>query len=314
MQRAGFRRGARVSRAMAPDGRFATARPSLEEAAFAAHRALGRRVAERQGGVPTFFDNFLDALLRRLAASASLHGWDPRRPATPGSEHAQRAAELVWLEAFLRRQGQGRLVSYRMRRAEDRAGPSSEIAGRALIMSQGTTACLTWQGRPLFKTAYDFALLPMLLSELRPRTVLEIGSGTGASARWLADMMRASDLDGIVHSVDIKPVAESHPGVQFRAGDCASPETLFDLDLLRQAPHPWLVIEDAHVNVHDVLVRMSAFLLPGDYLIVEDSGGKREDLDRFMASRDDQYRVDTQYTDFFGRNATCAENAIFVRV
>ncbi len=314
MQCAGFRRDVRVSRAMAPDGRFVTPRPNLQEAALAAHRALGRRVAERQGGVPTFFDNFLDALLRRLVASGPLHGWDPRRPAPPGSEHAQRVAELVWLEAFLRRQGQGRFVSYRTRRAEDRAGPASEIAGRALIMSQGTTACLTWQGRPLFKTAYDFALVPMLLAELRPRTVLEIGSGTGASARWMADMMRASDLDGVVHSVDVNPVAETYPRVQFRAGDCRVPETLFDIELLRQAPHPWLVSEDAHVNVHDVLARMSDFLVPGDYLIVEDSAGKRDDLDRFMTTRDDQYRVDTQYTDFFGRNATCAENAIFVRV
>jgi cephalosporin hydroxylase len=299
---------------MAPDGRFVTPRPSLEEAAAAAHRALARRVAEHQGGVPTFFDNFLDGLLRRLVASAALHGWDPRGRAVPGSEHAQRVAELAWLEAFLERQEQGRFVPYSLRRAQDRVGAASEITGRALIMSQGTTACLTWQGEPLFKTAYDFALLPMLLSELRPATVLEIGSGTGASARWIADMMRAGGVEGYVHSVDIKPVAASYSRVQFRTGDCRSPETLFDLDVLRGAPHPWLVIEDAHVNVHDVLVRMDAFLTSGDYLIVEDSVGKRDELDRFMAPRDDRFRVDTRYTDFFGRNVTCAENAILARV
>ena len=42
-------------------------------------------------------------------------------------------------------------------------------------MSQGTAACLTWKGAPLFKSVFDFAILPMLLWELKPATVFEIG-------------------------------------------------------------------------------------------------------------------------------------------
>jgi cephalosporin hydroxylase len=287
---------------------------NLSEAARAASIAMQARVSRQQGGVPTFFDNFLDQLLRRLAATQEMHGWDPHRPVPPGSEAAQRVTELRWLDGFLSSLERGRFVPYAERRQDERAGRASDIGGRELIMSQGTTACMTWKGGPLFKTAFDFALLPMLLWELRPATVLEIGSGTGASARWLADMMRALGVDGKVYSVDIKPVVEPYPWVHFLAGDCRSPATLFDPDLLRHAPHPWLAIEDAHVNVHDVLVHLGGFLGAGDYLIVEDSGVKREDLDRFLAPRADGYRVDTRYTDFFGRNATCAANSIFVKL
>jgi cephalosporin hydroxylase len=183
-----------------------------------------------------------------------------------------------------------------------------------MLMSQGTTACLEWKGKPLFKTAFDYAMLPMLLGELKPATVFEIGSGAGASARWMADTLRGLGQAGRIYSVDIKAVTESYDGVQFLVGDCRSPATLFDHDLLRSAARPWLVLEDAHVNVHDVLAHMDGFLAPGDYLFVEDSRIKTQDLVRFLASRQQHYQVDTRYTDFFGRNATCAANSIFKRV
>jgi cephalosporin hydroxylase len=88
---------------------------------------------------------------------------------------------------------------------------------------------------------------------------------------------------------------------------------LFDSDLLRSAPHPFLVIEDAHINVHDVLMHIDGFLTKGDYLYVEDSRDKSGDLEKFSNARANRYKVDTRYTDFFGRNATCAANSIFVR-
>ncbi len=287
---------------------------TLKEAAIAAHTALQARIRGPQRGVQTFFDNFLDGLLRRLAATEADHGWDLDRPPPARGPDATHVAELRWLDGFLANQRHGRFVPYGVRRQSSRAGRGSDIGPRELIMSQGTTACLTWKGSPLFKTAFDFALLNMLLWELKPASVLEIGSGTGASARWIADLLRGLQLHGQVHSVDIQPVAGDYPGVHFLGGDCRVPETLFGADLLRQAPHPWLVIEDAHVNVHDVLAHVSGFLVAGDYLIVEDSSAKRDDLDRFLKSRESDYRVDTRYTDFFGRNATCAENSIFVRV
>ena len=47
------------------------------------------------------------------------------------------------------------------------------------------------------------------------------------------------------------------------------------------------------------------------------SGGFRDksgDLAKFSNARANRYKVDTRYIDFFGRNATCAANSIFVRV
>jgi cephalosporin hydroxylase len=153
----------------------------------------------------------------------------------------------------------------------------------------------------------------MLLWELRPRSVIELGSGTGSSAVWLADLMETFDIDGRVLSLDLKPPKMRHDRVRFLAGDCTRIEVALPAEVLSPLPRPWLVIEDAHVNVSGVLAHFHGWLQAGDYLIVEDSLSKRQEIGRFVDDFPDLYEVDTRYTDFFGRNVTCAVDSIFVR-
>jgi hypothetical protein len=224
--------------------------------------------------------------------------------------------DFLRLRLFLDRWRQGRFVSYGEReRSCVHYFPNygTEFGSDVLLTCQGAPRFLQWRGLPLMKTVFDFAIYPQLLAELRPRTIFEIGSGSGASALWLADHAALLNLACHVHSVDLVPVKESHPGVTFYAGDCSHPELLFDAALLVAAPHPWLVVEDAHYNVAAVLAHFHGFLRKGDYLYVEDSEIKRDDIRRFLSGREDRYVVDTRFTDFFGRNATCALDSIFMR-
>jgi cephalosporin hydroxylase len=293
---------------------MASAAHDLRNAAIKAQADMAVRITGPQGGVATFFDNFFGNLVYRLVTTEAAHGWEAQREAPPGSAEARATAELRWLSRFLEMRSRGRFVPYHVRLQEEQTGASCDIGYLEMLMSQGTTACLEWRGKPLFKTAFDFTMLPMLLTELKPATVFEIGSGAGASARWMADTIRSFGHSGRVYSVDINAVTDTYDGVHFLAGDCKSPATLFEPELLRSAARPWLVLEDAHVNVHDVLVHMDSFLGQGDYLLVEDSRIKTKELTRFLAQRQGRYQVDTRYTDFFGRNATCAANSIFIRM
>jgi cephalosporin hydroxylase len=286
----------------------------LKRAASAEKAEIESRVRGRQGGVATYFDIFLGKFLNRLEVSESLHGWNANPQESSRSDTARAVAELQWLATYLENRKQGRFVPYDARRRGDDAGGQSGIRSPERMMSQGTAACLTWKGSPLFKTVFDFAILPMLLWELRPASVFEIGSGTGASARWIADIIGSFGFNSQVYSTDIKPVSEPYAGVHFLTGDSRSPETLFGADLLRSAPRPYLVIEDAHINVHDVFVYIDEFLIKGDYFFIEDSLLKADDLNTFLSERPHRYVVDTHYTDFFGRNATSAVNSILVRV
>ena len=292
----------------------------LKRAASAERAEIQSRVKGEQGGTPTYFDIFLCSFLDRLVASESEHGWDPN-PRVPRWNpfrarhrvaHPKDVAALQWLASYLQNRKQGRLVPYTAR--ERPRGEQSEIRSPERMMSQGRAECLTWKGMPLFKTVFDFAIVPMLIWELKPATVFEIGSGTGASACWMADILSAFGLAASVYSVDLKPIGRTHPGVHFVVGDCMSPSSLFGVDLLRSAPHPYLVIEDAHENVGEVLSYLDGFLNQGDYLFVEDSIEKQGVLKSFLSERPNRYLVDARYADLFGRNATSAIDSILVRV
>ena len=288
---------------------------NLKRAASVERTKIRARIRDRQGGVPTYFDAFLCSFLNRLLSSESLHRWTTNaEQASAGNGKARAAAELQWFVNYLLTRKEGRFVSYETRREQDARGNQSGIRSPERMMSQGMAECLTWKGRPLFKTVFDFAILPMLVWELKPGTVFEIGSGSGASACWIADMIKNAGLSSPVYSADVKLVDEQYAGVQFLTGDCTSPGTLFEPDLLHSAARPFLVIEDAHVNVRNVLLYLDGFLNEGDYLFVEDSVNKGDALETFLRERPGRYAVDSRYTDFFGRNATSAINSIFVRV
>src|SRR2546428_894569 len=138
-------------------------------------------------------------------------------------------------------------------------------------MSQGMVDCMGWKGMHLFKAVYDFSLYTMILWSLRPASIIELGSGTGASAIWLDDVARMFGIRIHVYSVDLKRPQLQNDNVTFIEGDCRVIEQVFPENVLRDAAHPWIVIEDAHVKVSGVLGYFLRHLPQGDIGEVEDS-------------------------------------------
>ncbi len=300
-----------------------TARPvaviagdELKDAAGRLAQQILSKMYERQAGVPTFCDNSLLALIKQLRQLDPLLPWEDTVGRAGGSAGAQLAHALERLRHYLTRQRQGRFVEFDERLAASACGAlgESEIGHYELIMSQGVGECMHWKGVPLFKSVFDFSIYTMLLWDLKPRTIIELGSGVGSSAVWMADLSKTFGTPCHVYSVDIVPPELRHEGVTFVEGDCRAPEGIFGDDFLRSAPRPWLFIEDAHVNVRGVLGHFHPHFARGDYVVLEDSPGKREEIAAFLDERPGCYKVDTHYTDFFGRNATCSRDSIFVRV
>ena len=277
--------------------------------------ALERKIETDQGGVPTFFDNHLKRILTQAVRPGPgvpiglvLGPQAPRRGAP--------AAELERLRGFLDRFDEGRFIDYRVRRVEKPGEKPrrSEIDPHDMTLSQGAWDSLRWRGMPLFKTVYDFAIYPMLIWELQPKTIIELGSGSGASALWMGDLLQAFGLAGKVVSIDVKRPEVTHPRVRFLRGDCERIAEVLPVMEMIGLGHPWLVIEDAHANVLGVLRHLHPQLRHGDYLVVEDSSIKSQALARFLAETPGAYKVDTRYTDFFGQNATASFDSIFRRV
>lgn len=288
----------------------------LKEAAYRLAEEFRLKIKERQRGVPTMLDNSLLSLIEQLRQVPESVAWEEDAKLLQGPRGEQLREAVHRLQGFLSRRSQGRFVEFHDRVSTTSEGiqNESEIGNYEMLVSQGLQECMQWKGMPLFKTVYDFCLYSMMLWNLEPRTIIELGSGTGASALWLAQLMKAYELQSHVYSVDLNKIALRHDDISFIQGDCWEIEKVFGEELLSSVPHPWLFIEDAHVNVYGVLSHFHPFFEKGDYVVIEDSIMKVDVIDRLLKRYPNCYKVDTYYTDFFGRNSTCSFDSILIRV
>ena len=102
--------------------------------------------------------------------------------------------------------------------------------------------------------------------------------------------------------MDIEPPDIEHENVTFIKGDSKQISNFSTKNL----PHPWIIIEDAHVNVNEVITYFEKHMHTGDYLIIEDTRGKKGSTLRIPNT----LQVDAYYCDYFGLNATSAMNTI----
>lgn len=284
-----------------------TLRASMMKLLGDAQRYVSLKILKAQGGVPTLFDIAVLERLRLLRESANSAAYS--RP-----DALNEAMALVSDYYQFSQRPRYERYSQRATRTPGSAWLSWDTCALHFNASQGATECLSWRGLPLFKTVFDFAIYPMLISELKPSTIVELGSGTGASAVWFADLLRLNGINGRVYSVDLHAPAVRDPDVHFIQGDCSNIGSVLASDHLRKYPHPWLVIEDMHVNTLGVLIHFADLMERGDYIVVEDSRSKRGELQAFDERYGSSFHIDSRYCDFFGHNSTCSADSIFVKV
>jgi cephalosporin hydroxylase len=246
-------------------------------------------------------------LLQQRAAGASFEDVYKDVPDSVASWYE--SAGEVALRRLVSLKAMGRFVDYFDRRSFT-GRSSNAFTYRA---SQGVLAPLYWQAVPMMKTVWDFALVPIMVQEVRPRTIIEIGTAEGGSAAFYASVQQCHGLPPNVVTMDLIPPRSSIAGVHFVQGDSERIEAALPGELLEDLPHPWIVVEDSHRNIGGIVAHLHRFLCAGDYLSIEDIDAER-DLFPFLGAHRDHYRVDTRFTDFFGHNNTCCRDQIFRRM
>lgn len=256
--------------------------------------ALRQHLIERHVGraAASFFAGHALALLE---GEAERLGWPPQ-----ALEVAQRT-----LDRWVHLRAMGRFVDFFARRAL----AATSLSPSSQLFSQGVTDVNRWKGLPLLKGVYDTALYPLLLADLRPATIIEFGSEAGGSAVWLGDLLVALGIEGHVYSMDLEPPSVTHERVTFLRGDSNAVAEALPDTWLQSLPHPWLVIEDAHVNIGGILAHLDRHLCTGDYVVIEDENAEH-DLGLHLLAHPGRLRVDTFFTDYFGCNATCSPDQI----
>ncbi|CAK9069641.1 unnamed protein product [Durusdinium trenchii] len=142
----------------------------------------------------------------------------------------------------------------------------------------------TWKTVPFGKSAFDWQMYASLIEEVKPRTIVDIGSWAGGSALFFADFaeMLVGEKFQTVVSLDItlrsvRHRARQHPKIQFHECSTECFKDLFTDEFAARLPHPWLVSEDAHHHFDMVMERLNVLLQPGDYLVVEDTSTQMQD-------------------------------------
>ena len=187
----------------------------------------------------------------------------------------------------------------------------------------------TYRDRLCLKSPIDLAIYLRLLWQLKPATIIEIGSQRGGGALWFADMMTVYGLESRVVSVDLSPPAGfTDPRIHFLTGDVEKLEACLTPELCETLPRPWVVVEDSSHTYSGVLAALNFFsdkLQQGEMMIVEDGildelnipdiyqGGPNRAIAEFFRNRPDVFRVDRDCCDFYGRNATYSPNGFLVK-
>ena len=197
--------------------------------------------------------------------------------------------------------------------------PPSALTGSLLNSIQSGTLRYTYRDVVMQKNPFDVALYQKLLWQLKPRTIIEIGSNAGGSALWFSDLMTLFGIEGHVHSLDIRmPAMPSGRGYTFHAGDGRKVAQTFSPEWIASLPRPLLVIEDAD-HTCETTAAVQAYFAPlmhaGEYIVVEDAivtamgvehlfdGGPRRAIEAFL-STNSAFEIDTSYCDYFGPNVT----------
>ena len=206
-----------------------------------------------------------------------------------------------------------RFVSYlnRIQNIEKSYSNNQIFGGLPFLASQGIHSLIKWKGVNLYKSTFDLTIYTMLLDELKPDYIIELGSGLGSSAVWMADTCNSLGLKTHVYSFDIIKPNLKHKNVSFIKQDINNLEEFSKLKFLKNINGKKIIIEDAHVNIDNVLNFFDKYLKKDDYLIIEDSSGKQKSIKKFTDLKDAKYKVDQFYLDFFGTNITSCVNSIF---
>lgn len=180
------------------------------------------------------------------------------------------------------------------------------------------------------KNPLDFALYTKLIWEMKPKTVIEIGTNKGGGVLWIADLLTTYGLDTKLITVDKFDRNEVKDNrIIFLKGDAHHLEQTFSAQYMSSLPKPILVIEDSAHSYASTIAAVNFFdahLSVGDVLIVEDGilddsglsaayfGGPNRAVAEFLKNTSNKYRIMTEYCDFFGQNATGNPNGYLERV
>lgn len=185
---------------------------------------------------------------------------------------------------------------------------------------------VTYRGVEMLHNPFDYLLYQMLIFEVQPDLIIEIGTNKGASALYFSDLLELMGK-GVVHTIDIEdkvhPLVKQKHNIQFFFNGYEG----YDLSLTKDYNKIMIIDDGSHKyeDVKNVLLKFKDVVSIDSYFVIEDgiisalgmsksfNGGPLKAINEFIENNN-QYIIDRKYCDFFGKNATFNVNGYLKRV
>lgn len=185
----------------------------------------------------------------------------------------------------------------------------------------------TYRGIRALKCPFDYVLYQMILYEVSPDLVIEIGTHDGGSTLYIADLLRNMGK-GMVHSIDISNRPANETLCQYTNIKLfTSGWQKYNVTEAEQA-QKIIVIEDSthtYENTLQVLRKFAPLVSKNSYFIVEDGiidelhmandyhGGPLAAINTFL-KENKQFIIDRNWCDFYGVNTTFNVNGYLKKI
>jgi cephalosporin hydroxylase len=186
---------------------------------------------------------------------------------------------------------------------------------------------ITYKGVAAIRCPFDYVIFQMLIFEVKPDLIIEIGTNKGGSTLYLSDLMQLFNLTGEIHAIDVNDFAVESLKNDSRIKLFTNGWESYDLKLT-DGFNKILIIEDASHSYEctlGVLQKFGPIVSKDSYLIVEDgivtelnmekqlNGGPLKAIREFLPLNS-EFVVDSKWCDMFGKNATFNVNGYLKRV
>ncbi|WP_369753174.1 CmcI family methyltransferase [Flavobacterium sp. WC2409] len=185
---------------------------------------------------------------------------------------------------------------------------------------------VTYKGIKAIRCPFDYLIYQMIIYEVKPDLVIEIGTNIGGGSLYIADLLDSLG-NGVVHTIDILDQSDSivkeHKRIKFFTEGWEN----YNIELTQEF-ETILIIEDASHIYKDsigILNKFHQIVSKDSYFIVEDGiinklglekkydGGPLKAIREFLPNHP-EYIVDRNWCDMFGKNATFNVNGYLKKI
>jgi len=185
-----------------------------------------------------------------------------------------------------------------------------------------------YRGIKLIKDPVDYLLYQMIINEVKPDLIIEIGTNHGACALYMADMLDLIGNGGVVHTIDIMEypmdnLVLNHPRIVRFLGGFEN----YNLENAKGFNNILVIDDGSHLygHVKSAMDKFKDIVSVNSYLIIEDGmlihigleqqydGGPLRAISEFLPNNTN-FQIDRKWCDFFGKNATFNPNGFLKKI